>query len=111
MLGGGGFVDAFYDDPRVATYRRVWETIGGTKEKIARLIAPVDPITCAERLKSHQVLIIAAQKDEIVPPRMAEALWNASGRQQIVWLNAGHYSAALYLTTGLKHVVAHFGAK
>jgi len=111
MLGGGGFVDAFYDDPRVAAYRRIWERLGGSKEKVAAVIAPVDPITCAARLKEHRLLIIAAKKDEIVPPRMAEALWNASGRQKIVWLNSGHYTAALYLTTGLKHVVEHFGAK
>jgi dienelactone hydrolase len=111
MLGGGGFVDAFYDDPRVASYRRFWEALGGTKEMVAQIIAPVDPITCAERLKNHKVLIIAAKNDEIVPPRMAEALWKASGRQKIVWLNAGHYSAALYLATGLKHVVEHFGAQ
>jgi len=110
MLGGGGFVDAFYDDPRVAAYRRIWESLGGTKAAVAQMIAPVDPITCAERLKDRKLLIIAAKKDEIVPPRMAEALWNASGRQKIVWLNAGHYTAALYLPSGLWHMVEHFGA-
>jgi dienelactone hydrolase len=111
MLGGGGFVDAFYDDPRAASYRRVWEALGGTKEQVAQVIAPVDPITRADRLRNRKVLIIAAKNDEIVPPRMAEALWNATGRQKIVWLNAGHYTAALHLTKGLKHVVEHFGTK
>jgi len=63
-------------------------------------------------LKDRQVLIIAAKKDEIVPPKMAEALWKATGQQKIVWFNnAGHYTAALYLVSGLKHVVEHFGAK
>ena len=71
-------------------------------------IAPVDPITCAANLKDRKVLIIAAKKDEIVPPRMAENLWNATGRQRILWLNAGHYSAALYLMSGLNNVVEHF---
>jgi dienelactone hydrolase len=108
LLGGGGFVDAFYNDPRAAFYRNLWEALGGTKEDIVRTLAPVDPITCAHLLKSRKVLLIAAKKDEIVPPRMAEALWQASGRQKIIWLSAGHYTAALYIIPGLRHVVEHF---
>ncbi len=111
LLGGGGLVDAYYDDPRGAAYRKIWEALGGTKEKLARMIAPIDPITCADLLKDRKVLIVAAKNDEIVPPKMAEVLWNASGRQKIIWLNAGHYTAALYLVPGLTHVVKHFGDK
>jgi dienelactone hydrolase len=111
LLGGGGFVDAYYDHPQVATYRKVWERLGGSKQTIAKLIAPVDPITCAENLKDRKLLIIAAKKDEVVPPRMAEALWEATGRQRIVWLNAGHYTAAIYLVNGLNLLVEHFGAE
>lgn len=110
VLGGGGIVDAYYDDPRGATYRKVWEAVGGSKQKLAKMIAPVDPITQADRLKDRKVLMIAARNDEVVPPSMAEALWNASGRQQIVWLEgAGHYTAALHLLKGLTHIVKHFG--
>src|SRR5262249_43142961 len=50
-LGGGGLIDAYYDHPRAAPYRRVWEAIGGTKEMVARALAPIDPITCAANLK------------------------------------------------------------
>jgi hypothetical protein len=39
---------------------------------------------------------------------MAENLWKASGEQRILWLNAGHYSAAIYILPGLKNVVGHF---
>jgi dienelactone hydrolase len=111
LLGGGGFVDAFYDDPRGATLRKVWELTGGTKEKATKMIAPIDPITCAERLKKRKLLILAASRDEIVPPKMAEALWKASGRQKIVWYNTTHYGAALYLADGLEHILGHFAAR
>jgi dienelactone hydrolase len=111
LLGGGGFVDAFYDDARAAPYRKTWEAFGGSKERIAKLFAPIDPITHADLLRNRKVLIIAARNDEVVPPKMAEALWNATGRQRIIWLNAGHYTAALYLVPGLKHIVDYFGAK
>jgi dienelactone hydrolase len=111
LLGGGGFVDAYYDDPRARDFRKVWEALGGTKEKIARIIAPIDPITCAANLKGCKLLILAAKRDDIVPPRMAEALRKASGRQKIVWYNCTHYGAIVYLVPALEHLVKHFGAK
>jgi dienelactone hydrolase len=109
VLGGGGFVDAFYDHPQAASYRKTWEALGGTKQMVKDLIADVDPLTRASHLKDRKLLIIAAKNDEIVPPQMAEALWEASGKQRIIWLNAGHYTAAVYLLQGLKHVTEHFG--
>jgi dienelactone hydrolase len=108
LLGGGGFVDAFYDDPRVLLLRTIWELTGGTKAEVMRAIAPADPITCAANLKARKLLILAGKQDEIVPPCMAEALWRASGRQHIEWFDCGHYTALLYLLPALKLVVEHF---
>jgi dienelactone hydrolase len=108
LLGGGGFVDAYWDHPQAVPYRKMYELVGGTKDQVKKFIAPLDPLTCAANLKDRRLLIIAAKKDEIVPPQMAENLWQATGRQQIIWLNAGHYSAALYLLPGLNMVVEHF---
>lgn len=110
VLGGGGFIDGYYDHPQVAPFRKTWESLGGTKELLTKTLAPVDPLTLAENLKDRKVLIVAARNDEIVPPRMAEALWRASGRQQILWLNAGHFTAAIYLLPGLDHITRHFAA-
>jgi dienelactone hydrolase len=110
LLGGGGLVDAFYDDPRAAGFRKLWELVGGTKKLLAELIAPADPLTCAANLRERKVLMIAAKRDEIVPPRMARALWEATGRQEIVWYDCTHYGAALYLVPALGHLVKHFGA-
>ncbi len=110
LLGGGGIVDAYYDNPLGDKVRKVYEAMGGSKEKLAKVIAPADPLTYAANLKSHKVLMICGKHDEVVPPKMAEALWKASGRQEIVWYDCGHYTAALYLLAGLDHVVKHFGA-
>jgi fermentation-respiration switch protein FrsA (DUF1100 family) len=75
---------------------------------IARLLAPVDPLTCAANLRQRKVLMLAAKRDEIVPPKMAEALWNAAGRPKIVWYDCGHYTALMYLADGLDHILEHF---
>src|SRR5262249_32749635 len=109
LLGGGGFVDGYWDHPQVRTVRDAFVKLGGSKEMIKKLIAPIDPLTCADSLKAHKLLIIAARNDSVVPPKMAEALWQASGRQQIVWYDCDHYSAVVYLVAALEHVVKHFG--
>ncbi len=110
LLGGGGVVDAYYDHPRAAPYRKVYEALGGTKKMLAERIAPADPLTCAANLKDHRLLILAGKRDEIVPPKMAEALWKASGKQKIVWYDCTHYGAALYLAPALDQILTHFTA-
>lgn len=108
VLGGADFVDGYSDHPRAAAYFKLMESIGITRDLMKAVIAPIDPITCAANLKDRKLLIVAAKKDEVVPPRMAENLWNATGRQRIIWLNAGHFTAALYLMSGLSEIVDHF---
>ncbi len=110
LLGGGGVVDAYYNHPRAAPYRKMYEALGGTKEKLARRIAPADPLTCAANLKAHRLLILAGTRDEIVPPAMPRALWDAAGRQKIVWYDCGHYSAVLYLVAALDQIARHLTA-
>jgi dienelactone hydrolase len=110
-LGGGGLVDAYYQHPQAAPYRKVFEALGGTKEAVARVLAPIDPLTCAANLKGRQVLIIAGKRDEIVPPSATEALWKAAGKPKIVWYDCTHYGAALYFAPIMDEVVKHFAAK
>jgi dienelactone hydrolase len=110
-LGGGGLVDAYYEDPRAAPYRKVWEAVGGTKTMVARALAPIDPITCAANLKERKVLMVAGKRDDIVPPSATEALWKAAGKPTIVWYDCTHYGAALYFGAILNQVVQHFKAE
>jgi dienelactone hydrolase len=110
LLGGGGLVDAYYDDPRGKLFRALYERLGGSKEKLSRLIAPADPLTCAANLRGRNLLMLAARHDDIVPPRMAETLWRASGRQKIVWFDCTHYGAVVYIVPALDELVKHFGA-
>ena len=111
LLSGGGFVDCWYDIPEAASFRFVYELLGGSKEKMTAAIAPVDPLTCAANLKQRKVLQIAGKRDELVPPRMAEALWKASGEQKIIWYDCTHYGAVAYIVSGMDNVVKHFQAE
>jgi dienelactone hydrolase len=111
LLGGGGLVDAYYDDSRAASFRQLWEALGGTKEKLAELIAPADPLTCAANLKERKLLILAGKRDDIVPPKAAEALWKATGEQEIIWYDCTHYGAVAYFLPAMRHIVHHFSAE
>jgi cephalosporin-C deacetylase-like acetyl esterase len=108
VLGGGGVVDAFYDHPQGAAIRGLYEALGGTKEKLKHLIAIADPITRAANLKDREVLMIAARKDEIVPPSACTRMWEELGKPKIIWYEAGHYTAILFITNALQHAIEHF---
>ncbi len=110
ILGGGGLVDAYYDHPKAKEVTKVLDAIGG-KVIVKRLIAPVDPITYATQLKGKNLLLIAAKDDEVVPPKAATALWEVTGKQRIVWLDAGHITAGLYIMSILREIRGHFQAK
>ncbi|MCS7014908.1 MAG: prolyl oligopeptidase family serine peptidase [Gemmatales bacterium] len=102
LLGGGGLVDAYYDHPRVQPYRKVWEALGGTRQRLKELVAPLDPVTYADRLRDREVLIIAGKRDEIVPPQAAEALAKACPGAKLIWFNCTHYSAILYFIPAME---------
>ncbi len=111
LLSGGGFIDGYYDAPQAAEYRKFYELLGGTKDELKKYVAPYDPITCAANLKNRKVLMLEAEHDEIVPPKMGMAMWRACGEPEIHWYNSGHYSAVIYVADGLDRVVKHFSAE
>jgi dienelactone hydrolase len=110
LLGGGGLVDAFYDHPRAKPYADLIALVGG-KDTMKRLIAPVDPLTFAPQLKGKNLLMIAASRDDVVPPAAARTLWEATGRQRIVWVDSTHVGAAAYALPALREITAHIKSK
>jgi dienelactone hydrolase len=109
MLGGGGLVDAYYDHPKARDYLPLVEMLGG-KPVMKALIDPVDPLTYAARLKEKKLLMVCASRDDVVPAKAGTALWEASGRQKIVWLDSTHVGAGLHTMTMLREMVDHFTA-
>lgn len=108
VLGGGGIVDAFYDHPYGAPARALWEALGGSKAKLQERISIADPLTCATNLCDRSVIMVAASHDEIVPPAATRRMWEALGRPKIIWYDAGHYSAVVYIVPALQHVIEYF---
>ena len=110
LLGGGNFIDGYAGHPLAAPYFKVFEALGGKRSFLKKLIAPIDPITCAANLKKRDLLIVAASRDDVVPPSMARMLWEASGKQKILWYDVTHVGAALCIADGMEHILTHFKA-
>lgn len=106
MLGGGGLVDAYYDHPMAKQYRPLVELLGG-KPLMKALISPVDPLTYAEQLKGKNLLMICASRDDIVPPSAGTTLWEACGKQKIIWVDSTHVGAALHVLPALEAMTEH----
>jgi dienelactone hydrolase len=111
LLGGGGLVDAFFEHPKAKPYLEMAQSVGITKEKLRKLIAPADPLTYADQLKERDLLMIAASRDDVVPPKAARQLWEATGKQQIIWLDSTHVGAAIYIFDVAGPIVKHFKGK
>jgi dienelactone hydrolase len=110
MLGGGGLVDAYYNHPLAKQYLFVVELFGG-RAAMKALINPIDPLTYARTLKDKNLLMVCASRDDIVPPAAARALWEATGKQKIVWMDCTHVGAALHTMTMLDEMIEHVGGK
>lgn len=110
LLGGGGLAEILWDMPEAEARdsRKAWIASGRTKEELAQLTLPFDPLTYARGLQGKRVMMIAGRSDEVIPPSATTKLWEAAGRPPIQWLDCGHYSAAGYLLPVFRHVVAFF---
>ena len=97
LLGGGSLVDAFTGSPVFGFLWPLLELSGVSKKQLKTLIAPIDPVTYAENLKGKRVLLIAASRDDVVPPQAMKALWEAAGKPKLMWVDATHVGAALHL--------------
>jgi cephalosporin-C deacetylase-like acetyl esterase len=104
LLAGGGLDTILWDmpEPEARRYHAAWVASGRTREDLARITRPFDPLTYATGMKNKHVMMIAGKVDEVVPPSAASALWEAAGMPEIIWYDCGHYSAVGYLIPAIE---------
>ena len=111
LLAGGdiGLVaEQVWNSPHLADVRSKWESAGGTRDSLMQLMRTIDPVTYAANCRGRKILMLNARNDEIIPPKCTESLWQAFGRPEIVWYNAGHITAGLYIFDALSKVTEFF---
>jgi dienelactone hydrolase len=114
VLGGGNFADLLWanETTQAKKFRERWLAGGETRETFREVVSKIDPATHGHLLKGRRVLMIEAQNDEVIPPDSAKALWESMGREpELVWLDAGHYTAIRYLPRELVRLDMFFNGK
>lgn len=105
LLGGGDLVDSFSEHPVAVVLTPILKLAGVTTPKLKKLIGPIDPITYAGQLKGKRLLLIAASRDDVVPPIAMKRLWEATGKPEMIWVEATHVGSALYLFQMMRAVI------
>lgn len=108
LLAGGDMGEVAWTSTEMAPLRKRWDESGRTKEELFAALKIIDPVTYVRPLPGRKVLMLNASQDEVIPPACTRALWRAFGEPEIVWWNAGHYTAIRYLGSGLMRVVQFF---
>jgi cephalosporin-C deacetylase-like acetyl esterase len=108
LLAGGDMGEVAWTSTEMAPLRKQWAANGRTKEELFAVLKIVDPVSYARPRVGRRVLMLNASHDEVIPPPCTLALWRAFGEPEIVWWNAGHYSAVRYLGSGMLRVVQFF---
>ena len=107
LLGGGGLVDAFSTHPKAAGVLPLLSLLGITTDALKVTIAPVDPVTYADQLKTKRLFLIGASRDDVVPPIALTTLWEATGKPRIVWFDATHVGSAAFSFEAMREVISH----
>ena len=107
LLGGGGLVDAFAEHPQGVAVFAALRAVGLSKATLQGIVARVDPITYADQLKTKRLLLVAASRDDIVPPVAMRQLWRATGEPRILWYDATHVGSAQFVFPMMNAVLDH----
>jgi dienelactone hydrolase len=108
LLAGGDMGQVAWTSTEMAELREKWTAEGHTKQELFDILKQVDPVTYARPVPGRKILMLNASKDEVVPPACTESLWRAFGEPEIVWWDAGHYTAVRYLAGGMMRCVEFF---
>ncbi|MFM9965649.1 MAG: alpha/beta hydrolase family protein [Planctomycetaceae bacterium] len=99
-LGGGKLGENLWgmEHRDAEAFRSEWLKAGESRDSFLKLLEPVDPATHGRLLRDRDVLMVNAKTDEIIPHAATMALWDSIGtKPELVWLDAGHITAAAYL--------------
>ncbi len=108
IIGGGDFMKVLNNGSREA--REAMEQMNKKKiplEQLKKGFDLVDPLTFAHRLRSQDVLMLNAEKDEVFPRESTLELWRKAGYPRIKWYNSTHTGIAAHLGSVMNETLDH----
>lgn len=108
LLAGGDIGRVAWESKELDKLRRKWVEGGGTKSEFLRVLQQVDPVQYGHQVQGRRILMLNADRDELIPKECTEALWTSFGRPKLVWYEGGHYSVIKHLPNALHTAAAFF---
>jgi hypothetical protein len=108
LLAGGDIGRLGWDSPHLRKTRESWLAQGGTREEFLEITRVVDPVPYAGRARGKRILMLNAERDEIIPRECTDVLWLALGQPQRHFYSGGHYSVIWHLASALNRVSLFF---
>ena len=116
LILGGGDLPGILSTSREKSLTRFRQQVMAQKGEDAEvflrearaLLGPVDPLRYAGQLDPARILMINGWFDQVIRRPYVHAFWEAAGRPELVYLPAGHYTAALWIPYGRVKAAAHF---
>lgn len=108
MVSGGNLYELITNGNREAAEMREMLKKGGyTGDKLKELVAPIEPLRVAHRYDKKNTWLYTASRDQIVPPKHAEALRVAAGldADHQLMLSADHYTGIIYVPIIVQDIV------
>ncbi len=109
VMGGGDMADVIWNGSETTRARARLEAAGWTQERLARALAPIEPLAYAARVPRGSVLMVNGTRDDVVSPANAGKLREALGDPAIQWYDAGHYTMAAFAPAILALAGRRFG--
>jgi dienelactone hydrolase len=110
LLAGGDIARVALDSPELKRVRGELPAALGDKETLIKTLRVIDPVTYAANARGRRILMLNADRDEVIPRACSDALYNAFGEPEIVWYPGGHYSVIRHLFSALDRVANFFAA-
>ena len=108
IMAGGDLASVITTNSKEASsIRQVLEERDLSGDALQELLASIEPLTYADRLRSAKLLMVNGSTDPIVPPDCARKFADAVGAE-IQWYPTDHYGMVKYLLPTMGLIQQHF---
>lgn len=95
LLGGAEIAHVIWNSSRIVKERDAMRRNGVTESSLRGDLAEIEPANHLRSRSPKRSFVIGARYDTVVPPRSTEALIQALGNPQVIWLETGHFGGFL----------------
>jgi dienelactone hydrolase len=108
IMAGGDLASVLMTDAgEVRSIKQHLQKMQIDRDTLQAMLAPIEPLTFADRLRQTNLLMVNGSLDTIVPPDCAKQLAQRTNTE-IQWYPADHYDMVKHLFQILNHINQHF---